>query len=196
MIPKLFHRIWFGGPEPAGHRQWLRSCQRLHPGWEIRTWTDTNLPPLRNQRRFDEADHPAEMADLARLEMLHRYGGVYLDTDVETLQPLDDALAGIDGFAGFEDDLWIGTAILGAVPGHPLFAAAVEQVALPRPGPINERTGPKFFTRLVNRMALPPEQFRVFPPSAFYPYHFIEPHRAAGPFPGALAVHHWSASWT
>ena len=30
--------------------------------------------------------------DIARLDLLYRYGGIYLDTDVELLRPLDELL--------------------------------------------------------------------------------------------------------
>lgn len=39
--------------------------------------------------------------DYARLEIIYNWGGVYLDTDVELIKPLDHMLL-YKGFAGFE----------------------------------------------------------------------------------------------
>jgi mannosyltransferase OCH1-like enzyme len=195
-IPQVFHRIWFGGPEPKDHGPLVDSWARHHPSWSIMTWTETNLPPLRNQPLFDSLSSAAGRADVARYELLHRFGGVYIDVDFEALRPIDDLLMDVRGFAAFEDDLWVAIGILGAEPGHEVFAAMVDAVRSSPPGPPNQQTGPQFFTRTLNRLrhngAL---DFTLFPPNVFYPYHFSEPERADGPFPDAYAVHRWERGW-
>lgn len=200
-IPRVFHRIWLDGPEPAEQFGWLESWRRYHPTWQIRTWTDENLPPLQNQRWFDRAASPAQRSDIARYELLARYGGVYLDGDMEALQPIDPLLGGVEFFAASEDDVWINIAILGCVPGNEtmrrLVAALPASIAANSDAGVNVQTGPQFFTRIVNHARSAPQAIpvTVFPPALFYPYHFSEPHRSAGPFPGAYAVHHWAHNW-
>ena len=202
MIPRIIHRIWLGVDLPQEAKElgdtWVRHC----PGWEVRTWRDWDVPPLRNQELFDAADHLAQRADLARLEILLRYGGVYVDTDFEALAPIEPRLADVECFVAREDTRWIGTAIMGSTPDHPFIARLVReapQSIAEHPGePPNKQTGPWFVTaqlkayRKASRGRAP---VTVFPPALFYPYHFSEPERRDDHFPDALAVHHWSGTW-
>ena len=53
----------------------------------------------RNQRLFDLAFRTSR-SRLARYEVVHRFGGVYLDADVEYARPLDPLLRGVRDFLG------------------------------------------------------------------------------------------------
>ena len=200
MIPKIIHRIWLGGSMPAREADFGHRWQMLHPGWTVRTWREWNMPALRNQDLFDAATHPAEQADLARLELIHSYGGVYVDTDYEPLRPLDDLLAAVDCFLAAEDERWIAVGIFGAAPRHPFIGKLIDDVRLSaadRDRPINERTGPKFMTAAYHEWCErnPGADVTVFPAALFYPYHFTELERAGESFPEAYAVHRWQGSW-
>jgi hypothetical protein len=52
-----------------------------------------------------------------RLLALYEFGGIYLDTDVEVLLPLDDLLT-TSAFVGFENRTNVGTAVIGSEPGN------------------------------------------------------------------------------
>lgn len=187
---------------PPDIARYGRAWARLHPGWTLRTWRDWDMPALRHQRWYDEASSPAQRADIARLELLHRHGGVYVDGDFEPLKPLDDLLAGVGCFLASEDERWLATGIMGATPGHPFIADLVDGIPdsiLANPGaPPNVQTGPKYVSarHAAYVAAEPPDPVAVFPPALFYPYHFSEPERRLEHFPDAYAVHHWSHSWT
>ena len=201
-IPRVIHRIWVGGPLPRRAARYGREWQALHPGWTVRTWRDWDLPALRHQEWFDRAESPAQRADIARLELLHRHGGVYVDTDFEPLRPIDALVAGTACFLATEDGRWLSTGIMGNVPGHPFVADLLDGLPgsiLDHPdAPVNEQTGPKFVTRRYAAYAAthPDDPVAVFPPALFYPYHFSEPERRDEAFPEAFAVHHWGGSWT
>lgn len=45
---------------------------------------------------FMSYDHPVRRADALRPLVLHTFGGVYLDLDVECFAPMDAMLAGAD----------------------------------------------------------------------------------------------------
>ncbi len=200
-IPRIFHRIWLGGPEPVHHWQWMQSWRRHHPGWRIVTWTDHNLPPLRNQAYFDRATSLAQRSDIARYELLARFGGVYLDTDMEAFRPIDALLEGVEFFCAYEDEVWLNIAILGCLAHNGVMRTLVGELPASFEGnvgaSINEQSGPQFFTRVVNRLRSDPggAPVAVFPSALFYPYHFSEPRRAGEAFPDAYAAHHWSQSW-
>jgi inositol phosphorylceramide mannosyltransferase catalytic subunit len=133
-IPAIIHRVWIGGDEP----DWLKPLgDSWHkPGWEVWQWGNdevAGLFPLRNQPIFDDAPRISPhsfgrmRADLLRYEILHRFGGVYVDVDFECVRPIDDLLSGIDCFAAWEvPDVWIGNAILGATRGNPFMDALIE----------------------------------------------------------------------
>jgi mannosyltransferase OCH1-like enzyme len=201
-IPKLIHRLWFGPEPPRRVVELEDDWRRMNPGWRVRTWREWDLPALRNQLWFDSAAHPAQRADIARLELLHSFGGIYVDTDVAPLRPVESLIAATECFFGAEDHQWLGTAIFGTRAGHPFLTKLIDGIGssiLAQPGAEpNEQTGPKYVTACHLEYARdePHHPIAVFPPALFYPYHFSEPERRGGPFPEAYAVHEWSMSWT
>lgn len=205
MIPRTLHRIWVGEPMPFDLVMLEPAWFLLHPEWEWRTWRDADFGWLRNQDLFDAAEDivgPTEVgqfrADIARLEILHRYGGVYVDCDMEARKPLDPLLE-VECFAGFEDPegRWVNNAVMGAEAGHPFLdaliealpdsVAAAQRAGITRP---NKFSGPQFVTPIWKR-----DRFRhsvtVHPHSHFYPYSWSELDQRGGDFPDAYAVHHW-----
>lgn len=205
MIPRVVHHIWLGGPLPEHLEAYVESWRQVHPDWAHRMWTDKTLPELTNQDVFDRAAEivgPAELgqlrADIARIEILHRYGGVYVDADMEARKHLDPLLE-VECFAGFEDPKrrWVNNAVLGSIPGHPFLAALIEQLpesceaaqraGIRRP---NRFSGPQFVTPIwSNRFR---ESVTVHPSTYFYPYSWSELDRQGEEFPDAYAVHHWN----
>jgi mannosyltransferase OCH1-like enzyme len=167
LIPRLVHRIWLGPePMPEEYVRLGKTWKRNHPGWEHHLWGETNLPPDLSPEVHELLRRPAERADILRLELLHRLGGVYVDADVESLQPIDPLLEGVTCFLGALDSGRVSNAIMGGVPGHPLFARALAQLR-PRTtfGPVDrEGTGPLLIERI--RHDFP--DVTVFEPEVFY----------------------------
>jgi hypothetical protein len=194
-IPRTFHRIWLGGQMPPKFERYGRTWLEHHPGWEMITWTDDTLPRLRNQVQFDRATTHAGKADIARYEILARYGGVYLDCDFECLSSIDDLLVGVKAFSAREDADWVAIGIMGCVPGHSLFEEAVESIPRrleARPdAPPNETTGPHLMTELLAGRS----DATIFGPEKFYPYHYTETAPEPQALEQAYAVHHWAHSW-
>lgn len=95
MIPKIIHYCWFGGkPIPKEHQKYIESWKKFLPNYEIQRWDETNYDvtciPF-----SAEAYHVGKFAyvsDYARLKILYEHGGIYFDTDVEIIKPLDDIL--------------------------------------------------------------------------------------------------------
>lgn len=111
MIPKIIHYCWFGGnPLPKDVLLCIDSWKKFCPDYEIRRWDETNYDINKCQYMSDAYKEQkwAFVSDYCRLDVVHEYGGIYLDTDVELIKSLDSLLTE-QMFCGFEsrDPVWI-----------------------------------------------------------------------------------------
>jgi inositol phosphorylceramide mannosyltransferase catalytic subunit len=202
LIPRKIHFIWFGdAPMPAEYVAFRDGWERVNEGWEVITWDEASLPPLVNREAFDAASTWAGKADIARLEILLREGGVYADCDFEPLRPMEPLLEGVGFFAARDWGGWIANTLMGSAPGHPMMQELVDAIPArfaARPdAPPNEVTGPHLVTELVSAREGADPTIKIFPKEVFYPYPYEDRHlhHIGEDFPGACAVHHWAASW-
>lgn len=96
MIPKIIHYCWFGrNPLPELAQKCIASWRKYLPDYEIKEWNednfDVNIIPY--TREAYEAKKYAFVSDYARFWILYHYGGLYFDTDVEVIKPMDDIIA-------------------------------------------------------------------------------------------------------
>lgn len=106
MTPKIIHYCWFGrGPLPELAQKCIASWKKYLPDYEIKEWNednfDVNIIPYTAEAY--KAKKYAFVSDYARFWILHQYGGIYFDTDVEVIRPLDDIIER-GNFMGFETD--------------------------------------------------------------------------------------------
>ncbi|MGI8596727.1 MAG: glycosyltransferase [Thermoleophilaceae bacterium] len=194
MIPRVFHRIWLGEePMPEEFVAYGETWRRHHPDWTMELWTEERLPALRHPDAFERGRNHSERSNVLRYELLWQLGGVYIDTDMECLRPIDPLLDSVCAFAGSTRPGRIGSAIVGSVPGHPAFERAVELVpqGVAGGGRQTEETGPGFLTAILADFP----DVTVFPAAYFYPYRHDEKHLRGQEFPDAYAVHHWTKTW-
>ncbi len=95
MIPKVIHYCWFGKNElPEDAKKCIGSWKKFCPDYEIIEWNETNYDVRKNKYMSDAYDEKkwAFVSDYARIDIIYNYGGIYLDTDVELLRPLDELL--------------------------------------------------------------------------------------------------------
>ncbi|MBT1179929.1 glycosyltransferase family 32 protein [Bifidobacterium vespertilionis] len=123
MIPKVIHYCWFGGaPLPEKERKCMESWKKFAPDYNIVRWDESNYDVHKNQYMSDAYDRKkwGFVPDYARFDIIYKYGGIYLDTDVELVKSLDELLSN-DAYMGFEGGKWINGGIgFGAVAGNPL----------------------------------------------------------------------------
>lgn len=114
MIPKIVHYCWFGhGEMPGLAKKCIDSWKKYLPEYEFKLWNEDNFdldlyPYAReayNNKKF------AFVTDVVRLYALYYDGGIYMDTDVEVLKPLD-SLLNYDAVSGFESSLQIPTGLM------------------------------------------------------------------------------------
>ena len=106
MIPKIIHYCWFGrGPLPELAQKCIASWKKYLPDYEIKEWNednfDVNIIPYTAEAY--KAKKYAFVSDYARFRILYQYGGIYFDTDVEVICPINDIVER-GNFMGFETD--------------------------------------------------------------------------------------------
>jgi mannosyltransferase OCH1-like enzyme len=187
-IPHVFHQIWLGPESPPGEFDRFRgSWREHHPGWELRLWDEDNLPgDLRTSAIYERERQPVERADMLRLELLWRFGGVYLDLDMECLRPIDPLVQDLDFFATEIKPGRVTNTVIGAAPLHPVLDLALSELRLHPAGARFDKalSGPLFFDRIVRRFPA----ITTFSPELFYP---MTPSERTG----AFAVHHAARLW-
>lgn len=105
-IPKTIHYCWFGG-NPLGSEELkcIESWRKYLPDYKVVRWDESNFDirccPYVSQAY--DAKKWAFVSDYARFAILYKYGGLYFDTDVEVICPMDDIIAK-GPFMGFERD--------------------------------------------------------------------------------------------
>ena len=92
MIPKVIHYCWFGGnPLPEFAVKCIDSWRKYMPDYEIKEWNESNFDVniIPYTKEAYEAKKYAFVSDYARFWILYKFGGVYFDTDVEVIRPLN-----------------------------------------------------------------------------------------------------------
>lgn len=135
MIPKIIHYCWFGGnPLPALAVKCIESWKKYLPDYEIKEWNEDNFDVHSSQYSSEayQAKKYAYVSDYARFWALYNEGGLYFDTDVEIIKPLDDIIAkgpfmgcekdgdGAEGYPEVNPGI-----VLASTPQHPLIKEIV-----------------------------------------------------------------------
>ena len=120
MIPKKIHYIWLGkNKKDRMSLICLNTWKDVLDEYEIIEWHEDNLPlkEIAENNRFFyycmKYKLWAFMSDYLRLWILYKEGGIYMDTDVQTLKKFDELLS-YNAFLGYEANNYVGTGIIGA----------------------------------------------------------------------------------
>ena len=103
-IPKIIHFCWFGkNPLPELAQKCIASWKKYLPDYEIKEWNEENydVRKIPYTAQAYDAKKYAFVSDYTRFDILYQYGGLYFDTDVEVIKPLDEILKR-GAFAGVE----------------------------------------------------------------------------------------------
>ena len=162
MIPKIIHYCWFGrNPLPESAVKCIDSWKKFFPDYEIKEWTednfDINIIPYTKEAY--EAKKYAFVSDYARMWILYNHGGLYFDTDVEVIKPMDDIVErgpfmGIEVEAKFGELPLVAPGLgLGVNPGLGLYKEILDYYAslhfLCKDGSLNQVTIVKHVTNVL-----------------------------------------------
>lgn len=209
VTPRLVHLIWLGSEVPDRVRRLEADIAAHDPHVEVRVWQDGDLDWLEHLDLLHrEARFPAK-ADIARYEILLRFGGIYLDADFRVHRPLTDVYRAIDEHGivvARQSRIVYNNAFIGAIPGHPLIADLVAGLAdayrwtgrMTAPA----TTGPHYLTeRLLRHVRRGGAAFEL-PQHAVFPWYGDEDPLPRAVMPDSIIMsHEWASmgerwSWT
>jgi len=207
MIPKKIHSIWVGKQsKPLLVRKCEQSWKKQCKDYQFIEWNEKNFNITEAPRYVQEAytmKKWAFVSDYIRLWALYHHGGIYLDSDVELVKPLDCFLSH-KSFSGFEDATHIQTGVIGAEKGNAiikeLLAGYVDKKFILDKG-LNQTTNVITVTKMLekkgllknNKAQLLLENLQIYPSEYFCPMSFETGQIQVTN--NTYAIHHFSASW-
>ena len=214
MIPKIIHYCWFGrNPLPKSAKKCINSWRKFMPEYEIREWNEDNFDVncIGYTKEAYHAKKYAFVSDYARYWILYQHGGIYFDTDVEIIKPMDDIIAK-GPFMGVEIPSKNGRVpmvapglCLGAVEHMPFYKQILDNYAtlhfLNNNGTYNQKTIVHYNTELLKEYGLQPTNDIQFIGGIWiYPHDFFNP---LDDLTGKLyvtsntrSIHWYSKSWS
>jgi hypothetical protein len=206
-IPKTIHYCWFGGtPIREDFAGYIAGWKKFCPDYDIVRWDESNYDVKKNEYMYEAHKNKkwAFVPDYARLDIIYRYGGVYLDTDVEIVRNIDDLLCD-EAFCGFESQLYIANGLgFGSVSGFPLMAEQMEIYGelsfVNEDGSLNLVPAPVHQTKLFVSKGMKQdntlqkiEGMTVYPSDVLSPLSFETGSLFATK--NTYAVHHYASTW-
>ncbi|GGD84837.1 glycosyltransferase family 32 protein [Planktosalinus lacus] len=197
MIPKIIHYCWFGKkPKPRLVQKCIESWSQYCPNFRIKEWNEDNTghvdtPFFRNALRKKQY---AFAADYIRALVLYKEGGIYLDTDMLLLKPINSLLHN-RFFIGEEAPGRINFAIFGSISGNYILEFMLKFYHDRNFDSFSPPVITHTFSSYVFDMTV--EEDIIFPAEVFYamPYgHSIEDY-SNFITQKSLAVHLWNHSW-
>ena len=132
MIPKIIHQIWIGS-KPIPY-EYINTIKNMNYDYEHILWTEEEFKKrhmyFKCQHQIDLIDEICGKVDIMRVEILNRFGGIYIDADTFAIERLDDKFLQNDAFAGLENEIHIknlvGNSVMGFTKKHIILENMIE----------------------------------------------------------------------
>ena len=198
MIPKIIHYCWFGGnPKSEKIQQCIESWKKYCPDFEIIEWNENNAKVFANKfyKNALRKKKYAFVADYVRSKALYEKGGIYLDTDMLILKPIDELLK-YNFFTAEEVENRVAYGFFGAAKNHLLIKKMIDYY---NHSEFNEFSPPVIthtFSVIINKDSIS-ENEMIFSPNYFYPLTYQNRDEDYTQFitNDTYAVHLWEHSW-
>ncbi|MBZ5986786.1 glycosyltransferase family 32 protein [Leuconostoc gelidum] len=202
-IPKIIHYAWFGGTsKPQYLLDNIKSWKKYMPDYEIKEWNENNWDISKNEfsRYFSQKKLWGFVSDSLRVDVLNKFGGIYLDTDVyltQSLKPFEK----IPLFLSMHFSNAIGTALIGSERNNLTISEldayydslTVENICSQNFDPVNNGIFTRYFIKKYKMFEFTNHKQVLYDGTVIFPnYVFVIPsYRASQNF----AIHQLKATW-
>ncbi len=214
MIPKIIHQTWKTKNLPVQLKKWHDQIKRLHPGWEIKLWTDEDnlalvkehFPLLLNS--YNTLQYNIMRVDLIRYIYMAIYGGYYLDLDYELFIPFDSKISDTELMLPLSSESGekkiIGNSIFGSIPRQIFWRDILENFGKNPPTKkfsnkfeVLKLTGPSFISDIYFKA---PNKYNGFliEKNVFHPDNSLikeKNYKKSLEQNGTRGIHHCQGSW-
>lgn len=175
MIPRTIHFIWIGPKQMP--KEWMKTWIEKNPGMKFVIWNEQLIYflGLKNQKLYDEYYSKEEYhgcSDVARIEILEKHGGIYLDADSVCREPIEnEKFMQSDFFVAYEHINHpgrIANGVIGSIPGHPILKEYIKRMGESKAiRPIWNTIGGTMLTQIIEEFGK--EKITILPTCSFYP---------------------------
>lgn len=177
-IPRLLHLVWVGkANQPEYLSKHISKWKDLMPEWNVRLWTNEDLTTeeveIDSLIKIHEAEKGTQKADILKYYIVWKYGGIYVDADVEPIRSLEPIIYMSDLVICHHNEIvwdYIGVGFFAAKRNHPVLRKAVDicmSAELNTPEP-NMTTGPRAFGMAVASVPPSDMKYTELPLDCFY----------------------------
>lgn len=205
MKSKNLHYCWFGGnPKSDVIKKCIESWKKYCPNYEIIEWNENNFDVncCDYVRGAYQARKWAFVSDYCRFWILYNYGGVYLDTDVELIKPINNLPY---TFVGFENKMVVASGLIrGALPNDEICKLMLESYHADKfineKGELNLKTVCERETEIFESFGLKQNgKLQMVNGTTVYPVEYFAPKDyITGELnitENTVSIHHYDASW-
>lgn len=101
-IPKIIHQIWssIDRPLPQDFELLSDTWKEHYPSWEYKRWNDEMMVSFIQEHypwyweKYNNFQYNIQRWDVIRYLILYKFGGMYVDFDYESIEPIDNLLLG------------------------------------------------------------------------------------------------------
>lgn len=194
-IPKIVHQIWFGKEPPTWRKFMFNSVENMckKNGYEYKLWTmkefnEKNIPITWDHigtalEIGEDQGHNrwAQVADLARYDLIYKYGGIYMDSLFQVkdifFKEMDKLIAKNEFIACNEEPVglkekWISNGFFASYPKSNILNNILVRESLNtidmKKQIITQTTGPWYFRKAFNNIGK--TKVHIIKPELIYPF--------------------------